>query len=205
MFSLVSSWPKRVQTLTFTAQLWQNQAGVLNSSSNFHITLEFYKEATGCFLRVASLRAACLQDVGDHPDGPAVHSFAVGFLGEDLRSWGWRQRHQLAVHHHYIIQNLKIKRLQKTCQKLVEGSGSGAICGVHLAHVSHFCSSLVPNKALNRNLFKGAFYRALHPNRVGLFCFFLTWKSGRFTGLGKKERKTQTPNVFQIRLRWPRG
>lgn len=124
VFLIVSAWPKRVQTLTFTAQLSHNQAGVLNSSSHFHITLEFYKEATGCFLRVASLRAACLQDVGDHPDGPAVHSFAVGFLGEDLRSWGWRQRHQLAVHHHYIIQNLKIQRLQKT-SKASRGFGFG--------------------------------------------------------------------------------
>ena len=27
-----------------------------------------------------------LQDIGNHPNGPAVDSFAVGFLGEDLGS-----------------------------------------------------------------------------------------------------------------------
>lgn len=28
-----------------------------------------------------------LQDVGDHPNGPAVDGFAVGLLGEDFRSY----------------------------------------------------------------------------------------------------------------------
>lgn len=30
------------------------------------------------------------QDVGDHADGPAVHRFAVGLLGENL--WSWERR-----------------------------------------------------------------------------------------------------------------
>lgn len=29
-----------------------------------------------------------LQDIGNHPDGPAVNSFAVRFLGENFRSCG---------------------------------------------------------------------------------------------------------------------
>lgn len=69
------------------------------------------------------------------------------------------------------IHNPKSENI-KTRQKLVEGSGSGAICGVHPAHVSHFRRSLVPNKALNRNLFKGAFYRFTSKWSVA-FCFFL--------------------------------
>lgn len=39
-----------------------------------------------------------LQDVGDDPDGPAVNSFAVRFLGEDLRSCAMiKQRHNLTI------------------------------------------------------------------------------------------------------------
>lgn len=30
--------------------------------------------------------APCSQDVGDDPDGPAVHSFAVGLLCQNFRS-----------------------------------------------------------------------------------------------------------------------
>ena len=64
-------------------ELYSWKHGKSGARNEMHILLQLKKKKKR---RSSRGGKPYLQDIGNHPNGPAVDSFAVGFLGEDLGS-----------------------------------------------------------------------------------------------------------------------